>query len=59
MYQGKSSFRPFGECGGEGGGDIRGCVFVRARLAETRWALEDGTNQSGRVGGSVEYSCLV
>jgi len=61
MYQEKSSRRPLGEEeeeGGEAGGEGRGgAVPARAECAATRWDLEEGMSQSGRVRGTSVYSC--
>lgn len=62
MYQEKSSRRPppgeEEEEGGEAGGEGRGgAVPARAECAATRWDLEEGMSQSGRVRGTSVYSC--
>ena len=58
MYQSKPSLRPGGEELGEGN---EGKEFEdwpdKARVAWTRWDLDSGTSQSGRVVGTSEYSC--
>lgn len=57
MYQSKESLRPgVSSSESEGGGEGKEVRPERADFAATRWDLEEGTSQSGRVAGTSAYS---